>query len=291
MSSAKRQALVLSVLAWLAVCGIGQSNTVGTSCRNTLAVEKLQNYARMLTTTEHAVEGWVAPIHFQVVFNISQLQLDNCINGSVGEIGVHHGRFFIGIYLSSEAAETKVALDLFRKQRLNVDGSGQGDLAIFKGHLVRLGLLTPQLQIIEGSSLAMSDSHFRARGIPKFRLLSVDGAHHYAAVVSDLRLAAAVLAPGGIAIVDDFVNSAWLGVVEGTLDYIKTGRLVPFLWLCNKLYLSSPEYYAFYYSHVMELAQLTCATGGHSSRTSLRGWQVCVAHADCMAQPFQQVQA
>jgi hypothetical protein len=46
------------------------------------------------------------------------------IYGSVGEIGVHHGKFLIPIVGNALAGEPAVALDLFEDQTGNVDTSG-----------------------------------------------------------------------------------------------------------------------------------------------------------------------
>lgn len=47
------------------------------------------------------------------------------IFGSVGEIGVHHGKFLIPIIGNALAGEPAVALDLFEDQSSNVDVSGE----------------------------------------------------------------------------------------------------------------------------------------------------------------------
>jgi hypothetical protein len=44
--------------------------------------------------------------------------------GAVGEIGVHHGKFFMPIAGYALQEESAVALDLFEDQSQNFDGSG-----------------------------------------------------------------------------------------------------------------------------------------------------------------------
>jgi hypothetical protein len=44
----------------------------------------------------------------------------------VGEIGVHHGKFFIPIAGNALQAEPAIAMDLFDNQGANVDASGVG---------------------------------------------------------------------------------------------------------------------------------------------------------------------
>jgi hypothetical protein len=43
----------------------------------------------------------------------------------VGEIGVHHGKFFLPIVGLSVREEPAIAMDLFEQQQHNFDGSGE----------------------------------------------------------------------------------------------------------------------------------------------------------------------
>lgn len=61
-------------------------------------------------------------IAFVKAFSAKQHELG--IYGSVGEIGVHHGKFLIPIVGNALAGEPAVALDLFEDQTGNVDTSG-----------------------------------------------------------------------------------------------------------------------------------------------------------------------
>jgi hypothetical protein len=60
------------------------------------------------------------------------------IFGSVGEIGVHHGKFLIPIIGNALAGEPAVAMDLFEDQSSNVDVSGETQKC--------LQLITPSYQ-------------------------------------------------------------------------------------------------------------------------------------------------
>lgn len=61
-------------------------------------------------------------IAFVKAFTAKQHELG--IYGSVGEIGVHHGKFLIPIVGNALAGEPAVAMDLFEDQSGNVDTSG-----------------------------------------------------------------------------------------------------------------------------------------------------------------------
>ena len=62
-----------------------------------------------------------------------------------------------------------------------------------------------QIALVAGDSLALSGEAFRAAGLPRFRLLSVDGGHSLETTLHDLTLAACLLREGGVMVVDDVV--------------------------------------------------------------------------------------
>jgi hypothetical protein len=73
--------------------------------------------------------------------------------------------------------------------------------------------------------------------------ISVDGSHEPEPVYSDLVLSEATLQPWGIVAIDDFVNSAAIGVVDGAMRFLHTSgtELVPFCYCQNKLFLSAKD--------------------------------------------------
>jgi len=70
------------------------------------------------------VEGW---LHTEAAITIAALgerQRALGVEGGIAEIGVHHGKLFILLYLLGRAPERAVAIDLFEDQHLNIDLSG-----------------------------------------------------------------------------------------------------------------------------------------------------------------------
>jgi hypothetical protein len=53
------------------------------------------------------------------------------ITGNVAEIGVHHGRLFILLYLLTSPDERALAVDLFSGQERNIGSSGHGGPGTF----------------------------------------------------------------------------------------------------------------------------------------------------------------
>ncbi len=77
------------------------------------------------------------------------------------------------------------------------------------------------------------------------RIFSVDGCHTPEHTANDMRLAASVLAPGGIVVVDDIFNPEWPGVLAGVEDFLRAGdrpSLVPIIAADNKLILCQDDF-------------------------------------------------
>jgi len=188
---------------------------------------------------------------------LSQLQFSNGIFGSLGELGVHHGRFTGFLFVTARQTEKLVAVDLFEDlQDENVDLSGKGDYGKFVNGLHSYGLDESELyQVVKGSTTDIpldwpgnkeSDNNVPFEG---FRLLSVDAGHTAELTLHDLQLSFCNLLPGGIVILDDWFHPRWPGVVEGFYrfaeqekheqnDAVGTG-VYPFLLCESKLYVTN----------------------------------------------------
>jgi hypothetical protein len=113
-----------------------------------METRKLNAYAKH---GNQLVKGWVFPGAIQAIVSLSEEQRKANVTGGVAEIGVHHGRLFILLYLLGVTGEPAVAIDLFSHQDLNVDHSGAGDLECFKRNLKRHAD-TSRLVLYEGDS-------------------------------------------------------------------------------------------------------------------------------------------
>jgi len=160
--------------------------------------------------------------------------------GNLFEIGVHHGRTAVLLALMSSLGEISVFVDLFDRQDENIDHSGQGDRQIFERNLGRWAAgkatLVLQANSIELDFGAVDELR---EGV---RFAHVDGAHHRAAVLSDIRKTEAVLCDGGIMVVDDFMHSGFPAVNEACNAYLEDecGRaLAPVAIGRNKLVLTT----------------------------------------------------
>lgn len=170
------------------------------------------------------VAGWLGDGAISITLAMNFWQRAHRLGGDVAEIGVHHGRFFIVLKNTCAADELAFAIDVFGDQHLNPDGSGRGDRAIFEANLAQhsdnKGVVTLQKDSL---SLRAADlSH--GGGLPNIRLFSVDGSHTSEHTLNDLRIASESLAPGGVVILDDYLNPAWPGVQEGFHKFMFENR-------------------------------------------------------------------
>jgi hypothetical protein len=99
------------------------------------------------------VEGWMLPAAAKMITTLSAVQEAQRISGNVAEIGVHHGKLFILLYLLTRGDERAVAIDLFADQARNIDHSGIGDLDKFRANLARHA--DPDMRRIERGAVAL----------------------------------------------------------------------------------------------------------------------------------------
>lgn len=218
------------------------------------------------------VVGWVAPGALTAMYVLMRAQEEFGVTGHIGEIGVHHGRYFLAMAALSRSSERLVAIDIFEDQHLNIDKSGLGDRGQFLANVASHGPADAarRLSVVKADSTKMRPAQLRDAALGRYRFFSVDGGHTVHHVMNDIALAEATLADGGIVSVDDFFNADWPGIAEGLVRYateVKTS-LVPLFYGDNKLYLVQ-EGWAERYWHAVE-SQLA-ARAEHSKRTEFLG--------------------
>jgi len=246
-------------------------------CQGQADVAQLDKYVQY----NSKIHGWMHFFHFTAINVFDAVQRKLCISGSLGEIGIHHGKFFLALASHAAKNEKVLAIDLFETmQELNVDGSGKGNREIVEGHISNLTLTNTDITLLAMPSQNVTVPMLQNMGFPAFRMFSVDGGHTFELTNSDLMLASCLIHPGGVVIVDDFVNVAWSGVVDSVVTYLHAHPSVaPVLWGCNKLYLTSSEYHEMYMNALTE-SEIPCmhkVRGIHESRFTLAGWKLCIS--------------
>lgn len=246
---------------------------------------KFQKYLEYVDNITGTVDG---NIHAKVVRSISKLQAGRCIKGSVGEIGVHRGRFFYAMASTAAADEKLVLADVFYNRELN-------DVAIpprpfnapnpadqppsFLQHGNALGYTGDYFIGLEGNSHSLTSADFANKGVPAFRLFSVDGDPSSQGALVDMELTSQMLHDYGVVMVG---NARWLAVTDGVMKFMHTTRsdMVPFLMTCNKIYLVRRSAHPVYYEMVKNDPCIKC-TQGHDNMFKVNGALVCIHEGSC----------
>lgn len=228
--------------------------------------------------TSADVDGWLVDNQLHYVKAFSTLQHSLGIYGAVGEIGVHHGKFFVPLAGNAAVSEPLVAIDLFDAQTENYDQSGSGSI-LYPEKLMSLldktGIPRDDVMLVSGNSLTLTAANFTVeRNLPAWRMLSVDGGHSLETTLHDINVAACTVRDGGIVIVDDWFNQQWTGVQEAVIHAAHgIARLVPFMHGQNKIWFTT-------LSHVSEYVEVAKrefgCVGMHESRSNIGGINMCL---------------
>ncbi|MEJ8572067.1 class I SAM-dependent methyltransferase [Microbaculum marinum] len=202
------------------------------------------------------VQGWCIPQLWNVIQPLHEYQENAGITGPIAEIGVFHGKFFIGLALTKKGQGKHTAFDVFDLQHFNLDGAGKGNLEAFTANLRQFDLPEDETEIRRVDSMALTRrdiAEIRAqRGA--FSMFSVDGCHMVEHTINDFRIAMELTQPGGIIYVDDYLNPDWPGVQEGLARlYLNDApRFVPIAYTCNKLFTCHISYARDMFDHLRE---------------------------------------
>jgi hypothetical protein len=201
---------------------------------------------RYIHSGHKEVHGWLESFSARYIGELGKFQRESGISGASIEIGVHHGRLFILLHLAG-SRHKDLAIDVFDDQHLNTDRSGHGNRTRFIANVIRWGGSPAGIDILQKSSLEVSEDEILAR-VGRSVLFSVDGGHTEECAFNDLKLADAVLHPQGVVILDDFFNESWPEVCLGAMKYFAdpNTRLRPFALTAGKMYLCTGENSAFY---------------------------------------------
>ena len=201
---------------------------------NSDARRRMQGYVRRQST---AVSGWLASESAEVICELALSQVESGLRAGVGEIGIHHGKLFLLLFLSLQDGERAFAVDVFDEQEFNIDNSGRGDREIFLRNLRHVSGNAADVTVITADSCSVSADTLRS-ATGQLRLMSVDGGHTEEITYNDLRLAEELLLNEGVLILDDLFNERWPAVAAGTYRFLleSGGALRPFAISPNKTY-------------------------------------------------------
>ncbi len=204
--------------------------------------DQLQRY---LQRGNRRVEGWLYPVDAQLVRAVGDIQTENKISGSVGEIGVWKGRLFILLYLLIHEKEKAFGIDIFDLNHLSKDRPNPKSnpalnqlLEMFLDNVRAHAGEIDEIHTFRDTSDNVAASDILSK-VGKVRLFSIDGGHTKELVINDLELAVSTLCEQGVVIFDDCFKPEWPGVVNGLHEFLykKTADLVPFAISQNKVFL------------------------------------------------------
>lgn len=186
-----------------------------------------------------SVEGWLNPFSARFIAGLSSVHRKLGVTGSVGEIGVHHGKLFTLLHADADRGRKSFAIDVFEDQNLNTDQSGKGNYARFVRNVERWAGPIDTVEIMKGSSLDIRHQDLQQK-IGEARLFSIDGGHTEECTINDICLAESVLTGNGAVILDDVFSPQWPGVLTGFAKYMlqKDSKLRPFAITPGKVYLT-----------------------------------------------------
>jgi hypothetical protein len=200
-----------------------------------------------LTFGLRRVEGWLHPLSARFISALAEIQRDVGYRGSIGEIGVHQGKLFILLLLTSTEPNGNFAIDIFSEEYHKSNKLGTRNKENFLRNVYYWVGGHTRVSLIERSSLSVHAEEILDMCGP-VRLASIDGGHSEECTINDLFLMERVLSPQGIAIIDDCFNQEEPEVATGMARYLgnPNSRLHPFAISPGKVYLTEPGNVEFY---------------------------------------------
>jgi len=239
------------------------------------------------------VEGWVDQTLWEPLGFFDLLQREHGVGGGVGEIGVHHGRLLLGMQALKAPEDGALAIDVFGHQELNIDNSGKGSRTAFENNVTTYSVAPEKVDIIEGDSLmlrAYDIDRIRERH-GRFSIFDVDGGHTAEHVIHDLKVAMELTAPGGIILVDDYINPWWPGVHEGVVKLYtnESPTFFPLFYGMNKLILTDMSHHAMYLEKTV--SYFSSFPQARTKRTPRLGWDALTVALPAQRPNFEYLQA
>jgi cephalosporin hydroxylase len=187
----------------------------------------------------HEIAGWLHMPAVETTLALGEIQRAWLPPGPVGEIGLWQGLYFTLLSFLSETPQRMVGVDPFVHC-----ADSETQLRQFHDNIRRYARRPDLVTILQKFSTDLAAMDLLAAAGGKFNFFSVDGDHTMEGCLYDIKLAAEVVAPGGIVSVDDIQNMGCPGVVEAVMRYClePSATLAPFLTAGNKLFMTQKEF-------------------------------------------------
>jgi predicted O-methyltransferase YrrM len=169
---------------------------------------------RYLVDGYGSVVGMSSRFSAGIVTGLMRMQAEAGVSGHVAEIGAFEGRFFIAMAHALGAGEVALGIDVFDWPNPEVKDR-------FEANCARHGVPADKRITWKANSADMKPSDILAKlhgGM--VRLFHIDGEHSRKALAHDLELATAVLAPGGLIVLDDMLHPGYPTLMVTVFEYL-----------------------------------------------------------------------
>jgi predicted O-methyltransferase YrrM len=170
---------------------------------------------RYLNDGYASVVGMSSRFAAAVTCGLMRIQSELGVTGPVAEIGTFEGRFFIAMAHALATGEKALGIDLF-------DWPNPQVIDRFEANCTAHGVAAERRITWRADSRTMKPDDLLAKlGGRRVRLFHVDGEHSRQALTRDLELATAVLADGGIIVLDDMLHPGYPTLMVAVQDYLQ----------------------------------------------------------------------
>ena len=205
------------------------------------------------------IPGWCYwQTHAPLARDLSVMQWINNVGGSVGEIGVYHGKYssILALVTDTKLGERFFAGDIFenvtRRSSVLAIGNEEGFFKVMKKWKFTTDSSDPthRLYCFADSSIYLNKLLFVRWSLPAFRLFSIDGDHESPAVMNDFEKVVCIMRKGGLIVFDDpNLKTVTVGIAN-FFDYYGTSGFTTLLKIANKLFVCTSDYYDIYKNYI-----------------------------------------
>ena len=162
-----------------------------------------------------SVVGMSSRFAAAVTCGLMRIQSALAVLGPAAEIGTFEGRFFIAMAHALAPGEKALGIDLF-------DWPNPQVIDRFEANCAKHGVPPDRRITWRADSRTMKPEDLLAKlDGQRVRLFHVDGEHSRHALTRDLELATAVLADGGIIVLDDMLHPGYPTLMVAVQDYLQ----------------------------------------------------------------------
>lgn len=169
---------------------------------------------RYLADGYASVVGMSSRFAAGICSGLMRIQSEAGVGGHVAEIGAFEGRFFIALAHALAPGETALGIDVF-------DWPNPEVIDRFERNCERHRIPADRRITWKANSADMQPGDIIAKlGGGRVRFFHIDGEHSRKALAHDLELATAVLAPGGVIVLDDLLHPGYPTLMVTVHEYL-----------------------------------------------------------------------